>query len=71
MSRGFELLEGFALHPERAPSREELLGRVWSGQPEVESRVVDVDVGNLRPKPGEGVILTVRGHGDRLGEVGP
>ncbi|MBB5293680.1 hypothetical protein [Deinococcus metallilatus] len=33
--------------------------------------MVDVDVGNLRRKLGEGMILTVRGHGDRLGEVGP
>jgi DNA-binding response OmpR family regulator len=67
--REFELLEGFALHPERAYSREELIARVWSGQPEVDSRVVDVYVGNLRRKLGEGVILTVRGHGYRLGEV--
>jgi len=69
--REFELLEGFALHPERAYSREELITRVWAGQPEVESRVVDVYVGNLRRKLGENVILTVRGHGYRLGEVGP
>jgi DNA-binding response OmpR family regulator len=67
--REFELLEGFALYPERAYSREDLISRVWSGQPDVESRVVDVYVGNLRRKLGEGVILTVRGHGYRLGEV--
>jgi len=65
----FELLESFALLPERAYSREDLIARVWSGQPDVESRVVDVYVGNLRRKLGEGVILTVRGHGYRLGEV--
>lgn len=69
--REFELLEGFALHPERAYSREELLSRVWAGQPDTESRVVDVYVGNLRRKLGESVILTVRGHGYRLGEVSP
>ncbi|GGR36507.1 response regulator transcription factor [Deinococcus ruber] len=68
--REFGLLEGFALHPERAYSREELISRVWAGQPEVDSRVVDVYVGNLRRKLGEGVIVTVRGYGYRLGEVG-
>ncbi|WP_161883667.1 response regulator transcription factor [Deinococcus alpinitundrae] len=67
--REFELLESLALHPERAYAREELISRVWSGQPDVDSRVVDVYVGNLRRKLGEGVILTVRGHGYRLGEV--
>lgn len=69
--REFDLLEGFALHPERAYTRDELLSRVWASQPDVESRVVDVYVGNLRRKLGEGVILTVRGHGYRLGEVEP
>ncbi|WP_216326365.1 response regulator transcription factor [Deinococcus aestuarii] len=69
--REFELLEGFALHPERAYSREELISRVWAGQPDALGRVVDVYVGNLRRKLGEGVILTVRGHGYRLGEVDP
>lgn len=68
--REFELLESLALHRERAYSREELIARVWSGQPEVDSRVVDVYVGNLRRKLGDGVILTVRGHGYRLGEAG-
>ncbi|WP_161884366.1 response regulator transcription factor [Deinococcus alpinitundrae] len=67
--REFELLEGFALQPERAYSRDDLITRVWAGQPDVESRVVDVYVGNLRRKLGEGVIVTVRGHGYRLGEV--
>ncbi|MBB6017096.1 response regulator transcription factor [Deinococcus radiopugnans] len=69
--REFELLEGFALQPQRAYARDELIARVWAGQPEVESRVVDVYVGNLRRKLGDGVILTVRGHGYRLGELGP
>jgi DNA-binding response OmpR family regulator len=67
--RELELLEGFALHPERTYSREELLSRVWYGLAEVESRVVDVYVGNLRRKLGEGVILTVRGQGYRLGAL--
>ena len=67
--REFELLESLALHPDRAYSREELISRVWAGQPDIDSRVVDVYVGNLRRKLGEGVILTVRGHGYRLGEV--
>ena len=35
----------------------------------MDSRVVDVYVGNLRRKLGEGVILTVRGHGYRLGDL--
>ncbi len=67
--REFDLLEGFALHSSRAYSREELIARVWSGQAAVDSRVVDVYVGNLRRKLGEGVIVTVRGHGYRLGVV--
>ena len=69
-AREFELLETLALHEDRAYTRDELILRVWSGQPGVESRVVDVYVGNLRRKLGEDVILTVRGHGYRLGEVG-
>ena len=69
--REFDLLEGFVLQPERAYSRDDLMRRVWSGQPDVDSRVIDVYVGNLRRKLGEGVILTVRGHGYRLGEVRP
>lgn len=68
--REFALLESLALHPQRVYSRDELLSRVWSGQPDVESRVVDVYVGNLRRKLGEGVILTLRGHGYRLGDLG-
>lgn len=67
--REFELLEGFALYPDRAYLREELILRIWANQPEVESRVVDVYVGNLRRKLGENIILTVRGHGYRLGEI--
>lgn len=65
--REYDLLEGFALHPERTYARDELLARVWASQPDVESRVVDVYVGNLRRKLGSGVILTVRGHGYCLG----
>ena len=68
--REFGLLEVFVLHPERAYTREELILRVWSGQPEVDSRVVDVYVSNLRRKLGENAIVTVRGHGYRLGGVG-
>lgn len=67
--REYDLLEGFALHPERAYAREELLSRVWASQPDVESRVVDVYVGNLRRKLGDGVIVTVRRHGYRLGDL--
>ncbi|WP_174369118.1 helix-turn-helix domain-containing protein [Deinococcus sp. JMULE3] len=67
--REYDLLEGFALHPERAYAREDLLSRVWASQPDVESRVVDVYVGNLRRKLGDGVIVTVRRHGYRLGDL--
>lgn len=67
--REYELLEGFALHPERAYTRGELLARIWASQPDVESRVVDVYVGNLRRKLGEKVIITVRRHGYRLGNL--
>ncbi|GGS39833.1 response regulator transcription factor [Deinococcus knuensis] len=67
--REYELLEGFALHPARAYARSELLARIWASQPDVESRVVDVYVGNLRRKLGEQVIVTVRGHGYRLGDL--
>lgn len=45
--REFELLERLALHPERAYSRDELISQIWAGQPEVESRVMDVYVGRL------------------------
>ncbi|MFC4640359.1 response regulator transcription factor [Deinococcus hohokamensis] len=68
-ARELGLLETLALHPDRAYTRDELLERVWAGQLDIESRVVDVYIGNLRRKLGEGSVVTLRGHGYRLGTL--
>ena len=65
--REYTLLECFALNPDRAYSRDELIERVWPEESAVDLKVVDVFVSTVRRKLGEGVIDTVRGTGYRLG----
>lgn len=69
--REYTLLECFALHPERAYTRGELIERVWPEQSTVDLKVVDVFVSTVRRKLGEQVIDTVRGVGYRLGRTEP
>ncbi|MGH2546030.1 MAG: response regulator transcription factor [Actinomycetota bacterium] len=67
-AREFALAETFFRHPGQVLSREQLLSHVWGYDYDPGSNVVDVYVGYLRRKLGEGRILTVRGMGYRLEE---
>jgi DNA-binding response OmpR family regulator len=67
-AREFALAETFFRHPGQVLSREQLLSRVWGYDYDPGSNVVDVYVGYLRKKLGEGRISTVRGMGYRLEE---
>jgi DNA-binding response OmpR family regulator len=65
-AREFALLELFLRHPRQVLTREWLLSRVWGLDFDPGSNVVDVYVGHLRRKLGDGLIQTVRGMGYRL-----
>jgi DNA-binding response OmpR family regulator len=69
-TREYELLEFMARNPRRVLSRDLLLSRVWDGECDLTTNVVDVYVGYLRRKvdaPGEEkLIRTVRGAGYAL-----
>jgi DNA-binding response OmpR family regulator len=65
-AREFALAETFFRHPGQVLSREQLLSHVWGYDYDPGSNVVDVYVGYLRKKLGEGRITTVRGMGYRL-----
>lgn len=67
-AREFALAETFFRHPGQVLSREQLLSYVWGYDYDPGSNVVDVYVGYLRRKLGEGRISTVRGMGYRLEE---
>lgn len=64
--REFALMETFLRHPRQVLSREQLLSRVWGLDFDPDSNVVEVYIGYLRRKIGEGRIETVRGAGYRL-----
>jgi two-component system, OmpR family, copper resistance phosphate regulon response regulator CusR len=65
-AREFELMEMLMRHRGEVLSRERLLSRVWGLEFDPGSNVVDVYIGHLRRKLGEGSIETVRGAGYRL-----
>ena len=65
-AREFLLLQAFLLHPRQTLSRQELLSMAWDMDFDPQTNLVDVYVGYLRRKLGEGVIETVRGTGYRL-----
>ncbi|NEQ46704.1 MAG: response regulator transcription factor [Leptolyngbya sp. SIOISBB] len=65
-AREFTLAETFFRHPNQVMSREQLLDHVWGYDYAPGSNVVDVYVGYLRKKLGDGVIETVRSMGYRL-----
>lgn len=63
----FDLLHALAENRSRVLTREQLLEKVWGGTYYGEMRVVDVHVGHVRQKLGEGeFISTVRGVGYRF-----
>jgi two-component system response regulator QseB len=65
-AREFTLAETFFRHPHQVMSREQLLDQVWGYDYTPGSNIVDVYVGYLRKKLGNGAIETVRGMGYRL-----
>jgi two-component system, OmpR family, response regulator QseB len=65
-AREFTLLETFMRHPGQMLAREQLLSHVWGYDYDPGSNIVDVYVGYLRRKLGDGTIETVRGMGYRL-----
>lgn len=65
-SREFILAETFLRHPDQVMSREQLLNHVWGYNYDPGSNIVDVYVGYLRKKLGDGLIETVRGMGYRF-----
>ena len=65
-AREFALAEVFFRNPGQVLSREQLLSLVWGYDRDPGSNVVDVYVGYLRKKLGEGLVETVRGMGYRL-----
>jgi DNA-binding response OmpR family regulator len=65
-AREFSMAELFFRHPSQVLSREQLLSNVWGYDFDPGSNVVDVYVGYLRKKLGQGRIKTVRGMGYRL-----
>ncbi|MGZ5352099.1 MAG: response regulator transcription factor [Actinomycetota bacterium] len=65
-AREFALAEAFFRNPGQVLSREQLLSLVWGYDRDPGSNVVDVYVGYLRRKLGDGLIATARGMGYRL-----
>ncbi|MEX2449158.1 MAG: response regulator transcription factor [Solirubrobacterales bacterium] len=65
-SREFAMLETLMRHAGQVLTREQLLSHVWGYDHDPGSNVVDVYVGYLRRKLGEGSIETMRGMGYRL-----
>lgn len=68
-AREFALAELFFRHPGQVLTREQILSHVWGYDYDPGSNVVDVYVGYLRKKLGDGLIKTVRGMGYRLEEA--
>jgi len=65
-AREFAMLETFMRHPNQVLTREQLLSHVWGYDHDPGSNVVDVYIGYLRRKLGEGRIETARGMGYRM-----
>lgn len=65
-AREFLLTEFFLRHPMQVLTREQILDRIWGYDYAPGTNVVNVYVGCLRKKLGEGWIETVRGIGYRL-----
>jgi len=66
-AREFRMLETLMQHAGQVLSREQLLSHVWGYDYDPRSNVVDVYVGYLRRKLGNGAIQTIRGMGYMMG----
>lgn len=68
--REFDVLEVLMSHAGRVVSRYDLFDRVWDGETDIASNVLDVHVGRIRAKIdrpfGTATITTVRGAGFRV-----
>jgi two-component system OmpR family response regulator len=68
----FRLLEYLMSHAGKVLTREMILSRLWQGNPDVETRVVDVYMGYLRKKVDASskvkLLHSVRGFGYKIDE---
>ncbi len=68
----FKILEYLLINKGRVLTREMILGRLWKGNPDIETRVVDVYIGYLRKKidanASQKLIQSVRGFGYKIAE---
>ncbi len=63
----FALLEYLMRNSGRVVSKENIIAHVWNYEADILPNTVEVFVGYLRDKVGEGVIKTVRGFGYKVG----
>jgi DNA-binding response OmpR family regulator len=68
-AKEFQLLEYLLRHAGEVVSKERLLTHIWSDEDRVQENTVETFIGHLRKKlkPHDGLIVTVRGYGYRLG----
>lgn len=68
-AKEFQLLEYLLRHTGEVVSKERLLTHIWSDEDRVQENTVETFIGHLRKKlrPHDGLIVTVRGYGYRLG----
>lgn len=69
----FDVLEVLSARPGMAFSRRQLIDSVWGSNWVGDEHLVDVHIGNLRRKLGDSAtepryVITVRGHGYRMGQ---
>jgi two-component system OmpR family response regulator len=65
----FKLLQYLLINKNKVISRDMILSRIWDGNPDIETRIVDVYLGYLRKKidaQKPALLLTVRGFGYML-----
>jgi len=66
-AKEFQLLEYLLRHKNEVISKDQLLDHVWADDARVQHNTVETFVANVRKKIGEEVIMTVRGHGYKVG----
>lgn len=68
-AKEFQLLEYLMRHTGEVVSKERLLTHIWSDEDRVQENTVETFIGHLRKKlkPYDGLIVTVRGYGYKLG----
>lgn len=66
-AKEFQLLEYLLRHKNEVISKDQLLDHVWADDARVQHNTVETFVANVRKKIGDDVIMTVRGHGYKVG----